>query len=98
MLGAELLDAQRPPCLDIVEPSIYLIQEREVDMLALEAVIVVEPARIDEGDVSLPVQREDLLVTRANLVCELRELGLRLAQGYDVLWKDRRTLPPVASR
>lgn len=63
MPGFQFRKAEGLPTVEVIQTPYDLVEQGEMDMLSLEAMIVVQPVRIDERSTAFAVLGDDSLVT-----------------------------------
>jgi hypothetical protein len=72
------------PASDIGQATTSIVDQQQVDALALQAVVVVQSVCIDQGHVAFAVLGDDLFGARLGLVGQLRQIGARLGEGHHI--------------
>lgn len=94
--GFQLLERDGLPFPRLFGPPDRLFEQREMNVLPLQAMIMIEPFGVDERGAALAVLGDDLLAPlAADLFAELGELGAGLGEGDDVFGRDGHEGPPI---
>ena len=84
--GLEFGCGQKLAPIDLLDTANRLFKQREMNMLPLQAVVVIETLRVDQRRTAFPVLRKDFLpVLSPDVIAKLGKLGTRPRQGNDIL-------------
>lgn len=65
----------------VIQPLARVVKQQQVNTLTLQLVVVVQPMRVDQGDVAFAVLGDDLLSTSFRLVRQFRQFPPLLENG-----------------
>ena len=88
---ASFRDCNGATCLDVRKSPLHFVQQSKVNVLSLQAMVVVEATRIDERHVALPIAGNELLLTYASFLRQFRQSSPDLIQRNDVIGVDGHT-------
>src|SRR5574337_546459 len=74
----------RTPGLDVGQSAPGVFDQQQVDALALQPVVVIQPVGVDEGDIALTVLRDDLFFAGLGLIGQLGQIGACLGEGHHI--------------
>jgi hypothetical protein len=80
---------------DVGQAAARVVDQQQVDALAFQAVVIVEPVGIDQRDVTFAVLGDDLLGAGLHLLGELGQVGAGLRKGHDVAGGETHAWLPV---
>lgn len=81
VLTADLRDAHCASGVDVRDAAHGLVDQGQMNVLTLEPVVMVKPARINQRNVTLSVSGDDLLPAAPHLFGEVCETGSNLVIG-----------------
>src|SRR5665213_323486 len=78
---------------DVFQPAPGIVDQQQVDSLALQVVVVVQPVGIDEGHIALTILGDDLLGAGLHMIGKLGQVGTRLSERHHVAGRDAHDWP-----
>ena len=81
-----------PASGNIVEALLRILQQQQVNALALQPMVVIQPVSVDQRYVALTVLGDDLLGTCLDLIGQIGKIGTCLGERHHVIRRkgDRR--------